>query len=112
MSKIRNEASRASFSPAVRRLADHLEAQEHAVQFYDVIALGGLDKALDIEEIARVLAEHGEMTWSASKQVWVCDNFECRAEVPDDGTWHGARRAHAATALRASVLDVPTEATP
>jgi hypothetical protein len=51
MTAARNEASRASFSPAVRRLVDYQESQGYAMQ--DVIALGGLDKALDVEEMAR-----------------------------------------------------------
>lgn len=93
MSKIRNEASRRSFSPAVRRLADHLEAQEHAVEFYDVIALGGMDKALDIEEMVEAMT---------------------KASWPDGGHDGFPSRKVAemlAEALRVSVLDVPAEAT-
>jgi hypothetical protein len=115
----RNEASRRSFSPAVRRLADHLESQDRDVEFYDVIALGGLAKALDIEETAQVIVEHAPLMWSSGDIECRCGSWKTKRdgddwERPTPEYRSDAFRAHAdhvAVALRSSVLDVPGEET-
>jgi hypothetical protein len=115
----RNEASRNAFSPAVRRLADHLESQDRVVEFYDVIALGGLAKALNVEETAQVIVEHAPLMWSSGDIECRCEGWKTKRNGDDwDRPTHEYRsdafRAHAdhvATALLSSVLDVPGEET-
>lgn len=99
--KTHNEASRHSFSPAVRRLADELERQEHAVELYDVIAHGGLDKALDVEEMAR----------SVSDDLYGQNAYGLLARRPGESHRDRTDRIGqwAAETVRAAILDVPTE---
>jgi pyruvate/2-oxoglutarate dehydrogenase complex dihydrolipoamide acyltransferase (E2) component len=99
--KTHNEASRHSFSPAVRRLADELERQEHAVELYDVIAHGGLDKALDVEEMARSVSDdlYGQNAYGLLSRR---PGESHRDRTDRIGQW-------AAETVRAAILDVPTE---